>query len=81
MKIIAKQVTNMVSTIKLPDGQYTQTGRVTLKEIFRAYFPNFTLTEDSNYGQGQENMDVCRSRKNREEWNLARNVINLSKIR
>jgi hypothetical protein len=27
MKIMAKQATNMVSTIKLPDGQYTKLGK------------------------------------------------------
>jgi hypothetical protein len=30
MMIMAKQATNKVSTIKLPDGQYTQTGKETL---------------------------------------------------
>jgi hypothetical protein len=33
MKIIAKQATNKVNTIKLPDGQHTQTGKETLKEF------------------------------------------------
>jgi hypothetical protein len=37
MKIMAKQATNKVSTIKLP-GQYTQTGKGTLKELFRVTF-------------------------------------------
>jgi hypothetical protein len=46
MKIMAKQMT----TIKLPDGQYTQTGKGTLKELFRVHFPNAKLTEDSDDG-------------------------------
>jgi hypothetical protein len=33
MKIMAKQTTNRASTIKISDGQYTQTGRETLKVI------------------------------------------------
>jgi hypothetical protein len=39
-KIMAKQATNEVSTIKLPDGQHTQTGKETLKELFRVHFPD-----------------------------------------
>jgi hypothetical protein len=35
MRIMAKQATNKVSTIRLPNGQYTQTGRETLNELFR----------------------------------------------
>jgi hypothetical protein len=50
--IIAKQVTNRVSTIKLPDGQCTQIGREILKELFRDHFPQSKLTGDSNNGQG-----------------------------
>jgi hypothetical protein len=53
MKIMAKQATNRVSTIKLPDGQYTQTEKETLKELFRVHFPH------SNEGQGQQNLDIA----------------------
>jgi hypothetical protein len=35
MKIMAKQATNKVSTIKLPHGQHTKTVKETLKEMFR----------------------------------------------
>jgi hypothetical protein len=38
MKIMAKQATNWVSIIKLHDRQCTQTGRETLKELFRVHF-------------------------------------------
>jgi hypothetical protein len=41
--IVAKQATNVVSTIKLPDGQHTQTGKETLKELFRVNFPGSKL--------------------------------------
>jgi hypothetical protein len=37
MKIMAKQATNKVSTIKLPNCQHTQTGKGTLKELFRVH--------------------------------------------
>jgi hypothetical protein len=81
MKIMAKQATNRVSTIKLPDGQCTQTGKETLEELFRVHFPESVLIDDSIDGQGQQNLDACRSRMNRGDWNLAKIVINQSKIR
>jgi hypothetical protein len=65
--IMAKQVTNKVSTIKLPDGQCTQTGKETLKEMFRVHFLESKLIHDSGDGQGQQN--------------LAKHVNNQSKIR
>jgi hypothetical protein len=43
MKIMSKQVTNKVSTIKLPDGQHTQTGKETLKELFKSSLPRFKV--------------------------------------
>jgi hypothetical protein len=75
LKIIAKQATNRVGTIKPPDGQYTQTGKETLNELFRVHFP------DSNNGQGQQILHVCGHITNRGHWNLAKRVINQSKIR
>jgi hypothetical protein len=40
MRIMAKQPINRVGTVKLPDGQQTETGRGTLKELFRVHFPD-----------------------------------------
>jgi hypothetical protein len=74
---MARQVTNRFS-IKLPDRQCTQTGGQTLKVLFRFHFPNSTLNDDSNDGQGRQNMDVRKCTMNRGDWNLARNVINKS---
>jgi hypothetical protein len=57
MKIMAKQATNKVSTIKLPNGQCTQTGKETLKELFGVHFPDSKLIDDSyDDGQGQQNL-------------------------
>jgi hypothetical protein len=67
MNIMKNQATNRVSTIKLPDGQCTQTEREPLKELLGVYFPESTLTDDSNDGQGQQNLDVCRHRTKRED--------------
>jgi hypothetical protein len=65
MKIVAKQATNRVSTIKLPDGQYTQTGNGKLKELFRVHFPHSKLIEDSDDGQDQQNLGICGGITNR----------------
>jgi hypothetical protein len=74
-------VTNKVSTIKIPDGQYTQTGKETLKEYFRFHFLDSKLIDDSDDGQGQQNLGICGCITNRGDWNLAKRVINQSKIR
>jgi hypothetical protein len=55
-KIISKQATNRVSTIKLPDGQCTQTGEETLKQLFRVHFPGSMLTDYSNDGHKTAHM-------------------------
>jgi hypothetical protein len=79
MKIMAKQVTNKVSSIKLPDGQYTQTGKERLRELFRAHFPNSKVIDDSyDEGHGQQNLAICGCIMNRVDWNLAKCVINQS---
>jgi hypothetical protein len=75
MKIMAKQATNKVSTIKPPDGQYTQTGKDTLKELFRVHFPDCKLIEDSDDRQGQQNLGICGRITNTGDWNLAKCVI------
>jgi hypothetical protein len=60
-------VTDREITTKLPDGQYTQTGKETLKKLFRVHFPDSKLTDDSNNGQGQQNLEVCKHKMNRED--------------
>jgi hypothetical protein len=82
MRIMAKQVTNKVSIVKLPNGQQTETGKETLKELFRVHFPDSKLIDDSyDDGQGQQNLGICECIMNRGDWNLERHVINQSKIR
>jgi hypothetical protein len=81
MRIMAKQATKKVSTIKLPNGQHTQSGKETLKELFRVYFPDSKLIDDSyNDGQGQQNLGICGCITNMGDWNLAKHMINQSKI-
>jgi hypothetical protein len=53
MNNMAEQATNNVSTIKLPDGQYTETGKGTLKELFRVNFPDSKLIDDLGERQGR----------------------------
>jgi hypothetical protein len=62
-------------SINLPDGQYSQNGGETLKETFTAHFPDSRHINDSNNEQKQLNLNICRSRTNRGDWNLARNII------
>jgi hypothetical protein len=54
IRSLAKQATNRVSTVELPNGQQTETGKETLKELFRVHFPDTRLIDDSHDdGQGQ----------------------------
>jgi hypothetical protein len=76
---MAKQATNRVSTIKLPGSQYMQTGRETMKELFRVHFPDSKLIDDSGGGQSQQNLGVCGGITNRGGQNLAKQVLNQSK--
>jgi hypothetical protein len=45
MRIMAGRSDNRVGSIKLPDGQYTQSGREALKELYRVHFPKFFEVE------------------------------------
>jgi hypothetical protein len=82
MRIIAKQATNTISNVKLPNGQQTKTGKETLKEVFRVHFPDSKLIDDSyDDGQGQHNLGICKCITNGGDWNLARCMNNQSKIR
>jgi hypothetical protein len=81
MKIMAKQATNKVSTIKLHDCQYTQTGKETLTQLSRFHFPVSKFIDYSGDGQGQQNLGICERITNRDDWDLAKRVINQSKIR
>jgi hypothetical protein len=80
--IMAKQASNRVSTVKLPDGQHIQTRKETVKELFRVHFPDSKLIDESyDDVQGQQNLGICKRITNRVDWNLAKHVINQSKIR
>jgi hypothetical protein len=78
MNIMEQQTTNRISTIKLPDGQHTQTGKGTLKELFRVHFPDSKLIDDSSDGQGHQNLDSCGRKTNIGSWYLAKYVIDQS---
>jgi hypothetical protein len=60
MKNMAKQATNKVSAIKLPDGQYSPTGKETRKEMSRINFPDSKLIDDLyDEGEDQQNLGTC----------------------
>jgi hypothetical protein len=71
MKIMTKQATNWARTIKLPDSQYTQNGRETLKQLFKDHFPDSKLTDCSG-DQGQQNLGVCKGTMKAGDWNLVK---------
>jgi hypothetical protein len=75
MKIMEKQATNSVCAITIADGT------LTLEERPRDRFPDSVLAHNSNDGQGQQSLEVCKCTMNRGERNMARNVINQSQIR
>jgi hypothetical protein len=59
MKIMAKQATSRVSAVKRPNGQQTETGKETLKELLSVHFPHSKLIDDSyDNGQGQQNLGI-----------------------
>jgi hypothetical protein len=67
---------NKFRILKIPDDLYTQTGRESLKKLFSVSLPDCKLIDDLDNGQGQLNLDICRSRMKRGDWNLARNLMN-----
>jgi hypothetical protein len=79
MKIMSKQATNKVSTIRLPNRQFTQMGKETLSELFRVHFPDSLLTDDLDNGPGHQNLDTSRGRTNRADWDLAKVLITQSR--
>jgi hypothetical protein len=81
MKIMSKQATNKVSTIRLPNRQFTQTGKGTLSEVFRVHFPDSLLIDDLDNGQGQQNLDTSRGKTNMADWDLAKVLITQSRIK
>jgi hypothetical protein len=57
---------SIVSTVKLPNGQQTETGEGTLKELFRVHFPDSELIDDScDDEQGHQNLGICERIMNR----------------
>jgi hypothetical protein len=65
MKITAKTSSNKVSTIKLPDRSFTATGKGTLRQWLKENL----------------HLDMQKCKMNRDNWGLARRVVNHSRIR
>jgi hypothetical protein len=82
MRVMAKQATNRVSTGKLPNSQLTESGKGTLEELFMVHFPDSKPIDDSRDNrQGQQYLGKCERITHRADWNLAKRVINQSRIR
>jgi hypothetical protein len=56
MRIMASQLENRVGSVELPDVQYTQSGKETLRELYRVHFPGSPGVEVTLKGQGQPNL-------------------------
>jgi hypothetical protein len=61
MKIMAKQASNKVSTIKLLNGQHTETGKETLSELFMVHFHDSKLIGNLDNGHGQGRLEPGQS--------------------
>jgi hypothetical protein len=59
--MIASQSANTVKSIKLLDGQYGQSEKQTLRELYRVHFPGSAGKEVTLEGQGQPKLSICRS--------------------
>jgi hypothetical protein len=79
MRIMTSQSANRVEFSKLLDGQYTQSGKEALRELYRVHFPGFAGEEVILEGQGQPNLRAFAG--HREDWELSKKVIGQSKIR
>jgi hypothetical protein len=73
MRIMAGQSDNRVGSIKLPDGQYTQSGRQALKELHRVHFPKSAEVEVTGAAKLES---ICSSQGLKGKW-LKRSMINL----
>jgi hypothetical protein len=58
---------------------YTQSGKVTLREICKVHFPGSAREEVTLAGQGQQNLRAFAA--HREDWELSKKVIDQSKVR
>jgi len=78
MRIMASQLANRVESIKPHDGQYTQSGKETLREVHRVPFPG-SAGEVTLYWEWQANLKAFAAHM--EDWELSKKVTDQSKIR
>jgi hypothetical protein len=71
INIMAKQASNKVNTIKIPNG-HNQIGKETLKQLFRVHFPDSKWVDDSGDGQDKQNLGICERITNRGDWDIAK---------
>jgi hypothetical protein len=82
MRVMTKQGTNRIRTVKLPNGHLTETGKGTLEELSRVHYPDSKPIDNSRDNrQGQQNLGRCDRTTHRADWNLVKRVINQSRIR
>lgn len=79
-KILSKEPHSSIHTLKTETGEYTKTGKETIEELLKVHFPVSTITNLS--------IADCRGleiepekRALREDWQIAKTVINVNKIK
>jgi len=68
MRIMGSQSANRVEFVKLPNHQYTPSGKETLMEQYRLHFPRSAGEEVTLEGQGQPNLTAFAGQS--KKWKL-----------
>jgi hypothetical protein len=63
MRIMASHSTNGVESVQLRDGQHTQSGEETLRELYRVNFRGSAIEEMTWEGLGHPNLIDCAAHR------------------
>ena len=76
VKVLSKDKTNEIGSIRLSDGTFTTTGADTLVEMLRVHFPGCTAVDsDADNTSGINTRSCGKSR-----WDAARHIVTYNKI-
>ncbi len=78
-KVLASKPLNPVGSLQRPDGQYTKTARETLDTLLKTHFPG-CLAGDQQRSELIRSDNYPRPRAVRSDWDLALQVVTLSKV-
>jgi hypothetical protein len=63
MRIMASHTTSRLESVQLPDGQHTQSGEETLRELYRVHFCGLAVEEMTREGLGHPNLIDCAAHR------------------